>query len=66
MMIIVKETICMLLNPIALRTAQTQYSFGRSECNRVEWVPELLCGVLCSFVCIKCKHCVRLSDSHKS
>ena len=25
-----------IFNPIALRTAQTPYSFGRSECNRVK------------------------------
>ena len=28
-------TVPMLFNPIALRTAKTPYSFGRSTCNRV-------------------------------
>ena len=28
--------ICYHFNPVALRMAKTQWSFGRSECNRVK------------------------------
>ena len=30
-----------MVNPIALRTAKTLWSFGCSECNRVKWFVEL-------------------------
>ena len=36
MIVILGSAIFRIFNPVALRTAKTPQSFGRSECNRVK------------------------------